>query len=608
VTTVTLTALPAAASAQIQVRRGSEFQVNAYTTGLQWEPAVAVGPGGDFVVAWASKVPNESQKIMARRFGPSGAPAGPELVVGTGVGEQRSPAVTSTRDGEFVVVWSGGNIDAGDGLGIFGRVIDASGQLVGPEFLVNEYTPGAQWEPAIAADAAGNITVAWSGDGGDWDYDGISARRLTHRGQPLTPQVEVNTWIAGVQSRPAVASTPEGDFTVLWQGAPSDRVYARRFTAEGTPILSPFHINTNMDPYSGPAAACDADGNVFMASTGVGADGDGAGVNGLRMLSNGGFDAGEFVVNSYTVGSQSAPSVAEYGGNFVVVWTSIGQDGDWDGVYGQRYDADLQRIGFEFRINSYTTNYQYQPAVASDAQGNWVAVWTSGPAGRDGDSSGIFAQPYAPDRIFDSGFEAGGLAGWSASNADGGDLSVTTAAALNGFRGLQGVVDDTAGLWVQDDTPADEPRYRARFYFDTNGFDPGEALNKRRVILFVAFEENPNRRLVTIVLRRLNGAYSVRGTVRLDDHTLSVSPFMPISDGPHYVEFDWRRSSGPDEEDGLFALWLDGTVVHAAPNIDNSLSAVDFVRLGAITVKPGASGTLYWDHFRSRRVSPLGSF
>jgi hypothetical protein len=35
---------------------------------------------------------------------------------------------------------------------------------------------------------------------------------------------------------------------------------------------------------------------------------------------------------------------------------------------------------------------------------------------------------------------------------------------------------------------------------------------------------------------------------------------------------------------------------------------VDFVRLGAITVKPGASGTLYLDEFRSRRVSPLGAF
>ena len=170
------------------------------------------------------------------------------------------------------------------------------------------------------------------------------------------------------------------------------------------------------------------------------------------------------------------------------------------------------------------------------------------------------------------------------------------------------MVDDTAGVWVQDSTPIDESRYRARFYFDTNGFDPGEALNHRRVMLFVAFEENPNRRLATVVLRRLNGVYSVRGTVRLDDHSLLETPFVDISDGDHFVELDWRRATGPDAQNGRFALWVDGGAVYANSGVDNSLSAVDFVRMGAISVKAGASGTLYFDHFRSRRSSAIGSF
>ena len=602
--------LPAAASAQIQVRRGSEFQVNAYTTGSQFDPAVAVGPDGDFVVAWTSKVGiAQSDRIMARRFHPSGTPVGPEVVVNTNtLAVQRQPAVTATPSGEFVVVWSGGNAAAGDGLGVFGRVINAFGNAVGPEFLVNQYTPGVQLEPTVSADAEGNITVAWSGDCGAWDYDGICARRLTGHGLPLTPQIEVNTWIAGVQSRPAVTSSPDGDFLVLWQGDPSNRLWGRKFSAEGVPYAGPTWMNSNLYESGGPAAATDGDGHHFVLSTGDGADGSEGGIEGLRLYSDFTSSAGEFRVNSHTVGAQWAPSVAEYSGNFIVVWTSDGQDGSYDGVYGQRYDGDLQRIGSEFRVNSYTTNLQYEPAVASDAKGNWVAVWTSGPAGRDGDATGIFAQQYAPDYIFDNGFEFGGLSAWSASNTDGGDLAVNAGAALHGSQGLRAVVDDTAGLWVQDSSPVDEARYRARFYFDTNGFDPGEALDKRRVMLFVAFEENPNRRLVTIVLRRLDGAYSVRGTVRLDDHTLAESPFVPITDGTHYVEFDWKRATGPDAEDGQFALWVDGSLRYVAPNIDNSLSAVDFVRMGAITVKPGASGTLYLDHFRSRRASALGSF
>jgi hypothetical protein len=295
-----------------------------------------------------------------------------------------------------------------------------------------------------------------------------------------------------------------------------------------------------------------------------------------------------------------------------VVWTSDGQDGSFQGIYGQRYDEGFARIGTEFRVNTYTTHIQWQPAVASDAKGDWVVVWSSeGTPPQDGDRSGIFAQQYAPDVIFDNNFEAfepGGLSAWSASNTDGGDLSLTAGAALNGARGLQGVVDDTAGLWVQDSTPADEPRYRARFYFDTNGFDPGEALNHRRVMLFVAFEENPVRRLVTIVLRRLNGAYSIRATARLDDDTKHETPFFPISDGPHFVEFDWQRATSPDAQNGRLALLIDGSSAYAAASLDNNLSSVDFVRMGAITVKPGASGTLYWDHFRSRRLSAIGAF
>ena len=36
------------------------------------------------------------------------------------------------------------------------------------------------------------------------------------------------------------------------------------------------------------------------------------------------------------------------------------------------------------------------------------------------------------------------------------------------------------------------------------------------------------------------------------------------------------------------------------------MAAVDFVRLGALSVKPGANGTMYWDEFESRRQEEIG--
>ena len=67
----------------------------------------------------------------------------------------------------------------------------------------------------------------------------------------------------------------------------------------------------------------------------------------------------EFRVNSYTTETQYRPAVASHlDGSFVVVWNSRDQDGsDW-GVFAQRYDADGDPLGGEFQVNSYTTGIQ----------------------------------------------------------------------------------------------------------------------------------------------------------------------------------------------------------------------------------------------------------
>src|SRR5258706_15130347 len=39
--------------------------------------------------------------------------------------------------------------------------------------------------------------------------------------------------------------------------------------------------------------------------------------------------------------------------------------------------ARSQRVGPEFRVNTYSTNYQKLPAVAVDGAGNFVVVWQS---------------------------------------------------------------------------------------------------------------------------------------------------------------------------------------------------------------------------------------
>jgi hypothetical protein len=45
--------------------------------------------------------------------------------------------------------------------------------------------------------------------------------------------------------------------------------------------------------------------------------------------------------------------------------------------------------------------------------------------------------------IFSDGFESGDFSAWSSATTDGGDLSVTSAAALAGSYGMQALIDDT---------------------------------------------------------------------------------------------------------------------------------------------------------------------
>src|SRR5262245_50561594 len=101
----------------------------------------------------------------------------------------------------------------------------------------------------------------------------------------------------------------------------------------------------------------------------------------------------EFQVNTYTPNSQDGASVAaDANGNFVVTWNSP-QDGNGSGVFGQRYDREGNPLGQEFQVNTYTKGLQGHSAVATASDGVFVVVWTSG-IYQDGDFDGIFGQRY----------------------------------------------------------------------------------------------------------------------------------------------------------------------------------------------------------------------
>jgi hypothetical protein len=380
----------------------------------------------------------------------------------------------------------------------------------------------------------------------------------------------------------------------------------QRFDAAGVRQGSEFRINTyTTSAQFEPAVSADGNGNFVVVWT---SPQDGhpifTAVAGQRIDASGAFQGTEFQVNTYTTSTQSHPSVAaDEKGNFVVAWDSFGQDVYSYGVFAQRFDSSGTRQGSEFLVNSYTFGSQLAPAIAAAPDGDFVVVWSS--YGQDGSVLGNFGQRYG-DLIFEDGFDSGSLFRWSSSSTDGGDLAASGAAAMAGTSsGLQAFVDDTNSLFVQDDTPNAESRYRARFYFDPNGFDPGESQSHFRTRILIA--QGSGFRVITIVLKRQSGAYSVEARVRRNDGTRADTGFFPVSDAPHFIEFDWQRASGPGTVDGSLSLRIDDVPVFSLFAIDNDSSPVDFVRMGALSVKTGAAGTLFYDQFESRRLRLIGA-
>jgi len=257
-------------------------------------------------------------------------------------------------------------------------------QLVGAEFRVSTYTTNNQGDPRVASDSLGNFVVIWDSYTQDGQQDGVFGQRYASSGARLGGEFRVNTYTSSVQRYPSVASDPSGDFVVVWRGAFQDGdsggIVGQRYASSGTRLGVEFIVNTyTTNSQSRPGVAVDASGNFVVVWESFFQEG----IFGQRYASSGARLGAEFQVNTYTTNIQERPQIAsDSSGNFVVVWESAFQDGSLDSIFGQRFASSGARLGSEFRVNSYTSNDQRYPALASDGSGDFVVVWTSVPLGR----------------------------------------------------------------------------------------------------------------------------------------------------------------------------------------------------------------------------------
>ena len=322
---------------------GSQFVVNATSTGIQNSPAVAPLANGNFVAIWRGKGADDSTGVVGRLFDATGTALSGEFQINTTTqGVQEMPAVAALADGRFVVTWSGKG--TGDNLGVFGRLFAADGTPVDQEFALNVDSANSQQWPAVAALPDGGFLSAWtSGFGKDGSVYGVFARRFDSAGVATGAEFQVNTTAQSSQQYPSIAVAPDGAAVIVWQSDAGDG-----------------------------SATC---------------------ILGQRYDASGAAAGAEFLVNSYTLHNQWSPSVAfGPGGRFLVSWSGYG-DTDTDGVYAREFAADGTPLRDQFLVTDDPWAGTQKTPIVTGSPDAYAVAWS----GVDADSVvGVSARFFLP--------------------------------------------------------------------------------------------------------------------------------------------------------------------------------------------------------------------
>lgn len=397
---------------------GSEYAVVGSLPGDQMFPDVALNTNGGFAV-WQDNITDGSGwGISASRLDNtlSLSPTWSQQRVNVqGTNDQENAHVAMLKNGGAVFVWQGGV----EGYQhIFARFLTPTNTwLSTTDLSVNAFTNNFQVNPAVAVLNDSNVVVTWSSynQAGSNSLLDVYAKILSPVGATVKSEFLVNQFTNYNQRSSTVAALKNGGFVMAWVSEqertavnsfdetngtlstqvinPSVDIYARLFQSNGVAVGNEFLVNSNYSPCANAAVAAASDGSFMVAWSGRDLVNF---TNGWdvyeRPFSTNGTGGNIALVNTYLNGNQYGPRLSAIGLDYLVVWTSLDQDGSREGVYGQFVHNDGTPIGGEFRVNTTTISQQMQPAVASDGVSQFLAVWTSYTGGPN--SFDLYGQRY----------------------------------------------------------------------------------------------------------------------------------------------------------------------------------------------------------------------
>ena len=316
-------------------------------------------------MAWL-RIYNVSYDIYGRTFFPNGTALTNEFQINQNTRiNQQSPSVASLLNETVFVAWE-------DMRNVYGRIFCANGTAISNEFNITQYTSSIISGLSTAALTNQNVFVAWSGyQTGNWS---ISGRLFSANGTALGNEFGINQNSTG-QAFPSVARLPNGNVFAAWDNVGGNGIHGRILFQNGTGITNEFGINQNSTGARGfPSVASLPNGNAFVAwegrQTGT------FQIYGRIFFPNGTALGNEFDINQNTTFDHYTPSVTSLtNGNVFVVWGYQ--------LYGRLFSPSGIGLSDEFGINQNTTGSPGGPSVAGLTNENVFVAWEAAPTGTE---------------------------------------------------------------------------------------------------------------------------------------------------------------------------------------------------------------------------------
>ena len=162
-------------------------------------------------------------------------------------------------------------------------------------------------------------------------------------------------------------------------------------------ISGEFQVNTHTsDSQRNSSTTALADGGFVVTWQSDGQDGSNYGIYAQRYDASGNTQGAEFQVNTYTSSHQSNPSTTALAdGGFVITWADYGQTIYYWDCFAQRYDADGNKVGNDFQVNTFYGYEQDNPKISALNDGSFVIIWQSNFQDNNTDNDyGVYAQRY----------------------------------------------------------------------------------------------------------------------------------------------------------------------------------------------------------------------